>query len=150
MKTRLLHIGNAGVRFDKVPADVSSAFMERTILPLYGDILERNYSQRRYLTTRQFERNVFKDIQGDFGNEILRLCRLGIFPVMFISFFCWDWNLSRIRIEIDNGTLKRLAKGKREIRFAFPSIETCSQNMIYLSASFIDLLSRYEFSLEIV
>ena len=150
MKTHFLHIGNAFTRFDKVPAGITSDFMERTVLPLYGDILERDYSQRKYMTSKQFQEKVIKDIHGGFGDEILRLCRLGVFPVLFISFFCWDWNLSRIRIEIDNGTLRRLSKWKREVYFSFPSIVYNTQNVIYLSSEFIDLLSKYEFSLEIV
>ena len=150
MKTHFLNIGIATIRFDKVPAGVTSDVMERTVLPLYGDILEHDYPNRRYMTTEQLERRVSTDLQSDFGEEVLRLCRLGIYPVMFISFFCWDWNLSRIRIEIANGTLRRLSKKKRELYFAFPSQVDDTQNVIHLSSRFVDLLSKYEFSLEIV
>ena len=52
MNARLLNVAIASIRFDRVPPGVTSIMLERTILPLYGDILEWEYALRRHISLK--------------------------------------------------------------------------------------------------
>ncbi len=150
MNCRLLNISIASIRFDKVPPAVTSSILERTVLPLYGDVLEWEYAQRRNISQLLFEAKVARDLNGRIGEEVLRLCRLGLFPVLCVQFFCREWLYRRIRIEMDHATLRKLAQKQRSVVMTFPSIRSNDQYGFQFSCRFIELLARYEFSLEIV
>ena len=150
MNNRLLNVTIASIRFDRVPAAVTSSIFERTVLPLYGDVLEWEYAKRRNFSQSQFEARVTRDLNGMIGVEVLRLCRLGLFPVLCVQFFCWEWLYGRTRIEMDYATLRKLAQKQRSIVMTFPSIRSNEQYGFHFSYKFIELLARYEFSLEIV
>ena len=144
---RLLNIAIASIRFDKVPSGVTSILFERTILPLYGDILEREYTLRRYINEAQFEEKVTRDLNGRIGEEVLRLCRLGLFPVLCVQYVCWDWG---IRLELGRETLRRFAKKGRSMVMTFPSTRSRDQYGFQFSDKFIELLAKYNFSLEVM
>ncbi|MBQ9446271.1 MAG: hypothetical protein IJU61_06740 [Victivallales bacterium] len=148
MSFRRLNVAIASIRFDRVPPAVTSDMLERTVLPLYGDILEWEYSLRRYISLSQLEAKVFRDLDGKIGCEVLRLCRLGLFPVLFVQFFCWDFE--RIRIEINHDTLRKFARKGRNMAMTFASARSKDAYGFEFSDKFMELLARYEFSLEIV
>ena len=147
MNVRLLNIAIASIRFDKVPPGVTSVMFERTILPLYGDILEWEYTLRRYISEAKLESKVTRDLNGKLGEEILRLCRLGLSPVLCVQYFCWDWG---IRLEVGHETLRRFAKKGRSMVMTFPSGRLRDQYGFQFSDEFIELLARYNFSMEIM
>ena len=148
MSFRHLNVSIASIRFDKVPPALKSDILERTVLPLYGDILEWEYSLRRYVSLSQLEARVSRDLRGRIGEEVLRLYPLGLCPVLFVQFFSWE--LERFRIEIDHDTLRTLAKKRRSIEMTFPASRPKDSYGFEFSRKFIELLARYEFSLEIV
>lgn len=147
MKTRFLNVSIASIRFDKVPIGVTSDVFDRTVLPLYGDILEWDYTLRRYISQGQLERKVSRDLSGKVGEEILRLERLGLFPVLFVQFFSWE--IERIRIEVACATLQRFAKNERGIVMSLPSNRSNDKYTFELTGEFVGLLARYGFSMEI-
>ncbi len=148
MSFRFLNVSIASIRFDKVPPAVTSDVFERTVLPIYGDILEWEYSLRRYVSIRQLETRVNRDLHGGIGEEVMRLCRLGLFPVLFVQFFCWEFE--RIRIQVDHDTLRKFAQKGRGIEMTFPSSRLKGSYGFRFSDRFIDILARYEFALEVV
>ena len=147
MNARLLNVAIASIRFDRVPPGVTSIMLERTILPLYGDILEWEYSLRKHISEAQLEAKVTRDLNGEIGEEILRLCRFGLSPVLCVQYFCWEWG---IRLEVGHETLRRFARKGRNIVMTFPSERSKDQYGFQFSDKFIELLARYNFSLEIM
>lgn len=148
MKKRFLNVAIATIRFDKVPPAVSSNILERTVLPLYGDILEWEYTLRRYASQMRVQKKVFRDLRGKIGAEVLRLIQLGLSPVFFVQFSCREF--LRFRVEVDQITLQRLAKRRRSLVMTFPSTVSDDQYCIEFSNEFIRLLASYGFSLEIM
>ena len=58
--------------------------------------------------------------------------------------------LERFRIEIDHDTLRTLAKKRRSIEMTFPASRPKDSYGFEFSSKCIELLARYEFSLEVV
>ena len=148
MTKKLLRVCHAIVRFDNIPHDVTSDVLERTELPLYGDILEWEYCFRHNITMLQFEKKLQADLNARVGDEILRLGKFGHYPTLYL-----DFNFSGasyFRFEISNDTLRKLSRDSRSIELSYPSLVFSNQLSIVVSSNFIKILNLYRFSLEIV
>ena len=142
-----ISICHAVVRFDNVPSGVESDVLERTRLPLYGDVLSHEYLFRRKKSIEVFQRTFAKDLENWLGDEISRLLRCGIFPTLYIDFALSG--MAFFRMEVKAVSLHKLALQNVGLELSlFDAYK--SRVVMQLSSGFIKLIAKYKFSLEIV
>lgn len=142
-----ISICHAVVRFDNVPSGVESEVLERTRLPLYGDVLSYEYLFRRKKTMEGFQRILAKDLGDWLGDETSRLLRCGIFPTLYIDFALSG--MAFFRMEVKAVSLHKLAL--QNVGLELSLFDVCKSSVVMrLSPDLIKLIAKYKFSLEIV
>ena len=147
MRKRLLRICHAIIRFDNIPANVTSDVLLRTVLPEFGDILEREYVFSKPITVERFERMIIKDVEHKIGKEIYRLWKIGHAPVLYVDFYSND--LPCIGFTMFNRYMHKLVQNRRGVVIGFPSLVKDDELVAKFSSDFIRFLYSYKFSLEV-
>lgn len=80
-----MYMRYAVVRFDAFPKYVVSDVLERTILDAPGDILEWEYNFRRSISAAVFWQKFESDLSGRLGNEVRRLRKHKLLPVLYVN-----------------------------------------------------------------
>ena len=144
---KCLRVALATVRFDNVPSSVKSKYLSCCRVSRTNGILDYEYCIRRNLDVESFSRKLKLDLDGWLGDEIARLNKFGLKPVLYAGFFAHG-------LEYFNGcfgekTLNKLAGQGRSICIVFDSEDGQRAMAIVIPKALIALLAKYHFSLEL-
>lgn len=147
LKKKELRLSSALVRFDNVPREISSNLLERIAVAEREYILVYEYVFRRNMRTDVFLRRFALDCRGVLGEELSRLGRAGIKPVLKIDYS--SRQLDYLSVTIGRASILKLAKQGRAFRLSFPSQSGGIDWIMTIHREMFALLADYSFSLEI-
>ena len=135
------------VRFDHVDIAIASDVFTRTHVLNHGDILSCEFIFRRSISFERFEQKFTGYLGGELGLEIVRLSRSGLRPILHVGVN--DWYGIPFFITFGREFLGKLSHVGRGIEISFPSIATGDTKGWKFSGTFLRILEKYAFTLEI-
>lgn len=147
LKKKKLRLSSALVRFDNVPRGISSSLLERIAVTERECILVYEYFFRRNVRTDAFLRRFASDCRGVLGEELRRLVRAGVKPVLRLNYF--SWQLQHFQLQMECETIRKLACQGRSMSLAFPSQLGMFELSLSIPHELIALLAVFSFSLEL-
>lgn len=147
LNKKKLRLSSALVRFDNVPRGISSSLLERIAVTERECILVYEYFFRRNVKADAFLRRFASDCRGVLGEELRRLVRAGIKPVLKIDYS--SRQLDYLSVTIGRASILKLAKQRRAFRLSFPSQSGGIDWIMTIPREMFALLAEYSFSLEI-
>lgn len=145
MKIDRLRINHVVLRYDDVPNGVSSELFHHTIVPSRGNVLSSDFFWCRGIAPELFEQFIAGTMIPRFKDEICRMRRLGLRPVLHVDYV--NRGNEVFWLSLNSSTVQGLGK-------AGSGIDICvrkngKEYVAGLTATSLHHLSRFKFSIEL-